>query len=458
MAGNYVLLDRIELNATAASVTFANIPQTGYTDLKVVISIRTDNTDGLCKLYFNADSTASNYSRIRLLGEGGSGASSSSGSDNNYLFMDCSSDTASTFSNGEIYIPNYTSSNQKSISIDTVRENNGSYAVDALMAGKWSGTAAITGMTIIANTGNMVAGSTFSLYGLAAVGTTPAIAPKADGGNVIATDGTYWYHAFLSNGTFTPQVGLNADIFQVAGGGAGGASYSAGGGGAGGVLTFSGQSLTTTGYTCTVGAGGASFVGAYNTNNTNNGNNSQFGSLTASVGGGAGSTPTAYKAGKDGGSGGGTVDEGTVGLGTSGQGNNGGMGASGSGGTGAGAGGGGWGSAGSNSSPNNSGVGGAGNYSALTDAIGTATGAGVLSSGHYYFAGGGGGGCESSGGNPSAGGIGGGGTGTKTTDGGNGVANTGGGGGGAGRGSNGGFPNSGAGGSGIIVIRYPVAS
>jgi hypothetical protein len=37
---NYVLLERIELNASAASVTFANIPQTGYTDLKVVLSAR----------------------------------------------------------------------------------------------------------------------------------------------------------------------------------------------------------------------------------------------------------------------------------------------------------------------------------------------------------------------------------------------------------------------------------
>jgi len=38
MPNNYVLLDRIELNADAASVTFDNIPQSGYTDLKLVVS------------------------------------------------------------------------------------------------------------------------------------------------------------------------------------------------------------------------------------------------------------------------------------------------------------------------------------------------------------------------------------------------------------------------------------
>ena len=40
MAQNYVLLERIELNATVSSVSFNNIPQTGYTDLKVDMSVR----------------------------------------------------------------------------------------------------------------------------------------------------------------------------------------------------------------------------------------------------------------------------------------------------------------------------------------------------------------------------------------------------------------------------------
>ncbi len=38
MPANYVLLERIELNASAASITFSNIPQSGYTDLKLIVS------------------------------------------------------------------------------------------------------------------------------------------------------------------------------------------------------------------------------------------------------------------------------------------------------------------------------------------------------------------------------------------------------------------------------------
>jgi hypothetical protein len=51
--------------------------------------------------------------------------------------------------------------------------------------------------------------STFYLYGVAALGTTPAIVPYATGGDTIMTDGTYWYHTFVSSGTFTPAKALS---------------------------------------------------------------------------------------------------------------------------------------------------------------------------------------------------------------------------------------------------------
>jgi hypothetical protein len=38
MTENYVLLETIELTQSAASVTFDNIPQTGYTDLVLKMS------------------------------------------------------------------------------------------------------------------------------------------------------------------------------------------------------------------------------------------------------------------------------------------------------------------------------------------------------------------------------------------------------------------------------------
>jgi hypothetical protein len=194
-------------------------------------------------------------------------------------------------------------------------------------AGLWSNTAAITSIEFLSHLKavKFVANSTFSLYGLAAVGTTPAIAPKASGGNVIATDGTYWYHAFLASGTFTPQTGLTCDVLVVAGGGGGGRIVS-GGGGAGGLLTFASESLTAANYTVTVGAGGAGFAtSGFGAGST--GSNSQFGALTTCSGGAGGSNSGAGLSGGSGSGGAGTGGTNAGGSASpSGQGNAGGTG------------------------------------------------------------------------------------------------------------------------------------
>jgi hypothetical protein len=203
MPANYVLLERIELNASAASVTFANIPQTGYTDLKVVMSARSNGSNDQTWVSFN--STTTGFTNKVLYGSGSAAASTSV--DRFVGYHDISTATGNTFGNAEIYIPNYSSSNNKSISTDSVWENNAVSAFSALGANLWSNTAAITSITLTPQAGNYIANSTFSLYGLAALGTTPAIAPKASGGNIIDYDGTYWIHTFLTSGTFTPQTG-----------------------------------------------------------------------------------------------------------------------------------------------------------------------------------------------------------------------------------------------------------
>jgi len=439
MPANYVLLERIELNASAASITFANIPQSGYTDLKVVASARGDFAANLIGFYLQFNGSTANFSGRYLRGYS---TGVDSGSIGGFLMdLPAASTTASTFGSYEIYIPNYTSSNNKSFSVDSASENNSGSAFAADLgfnAGLWSQTAAITNLTVYPDQGNFVANSTFSLYGLAALGTTPVIAPKASGGNRIDNDGTYWYHTFTSTGTFTPLQGLSADVLVVAGGGGGGASgdWGSGGGGAGGLLAFTSQSLSTTNYTCTVGAGGA--VGA-------NGGSSTFGALTTAVGGGAGARAN-VTAGQTGGSGGGGAYAIGNGLGTSGQGNDGGSGGS----FGGAAGGGGKGAVGSNSSGSNDGGGAGGigvnTYSSWASA--TATG----DSG--YYAGGGAGGAYNTSRATAAGGTGGGGTGggSGNSTGNAGTTNTGGGAGGAVRQTTG---NSG--GSGIIIIRYTIA-
>jgi hypothetical protein len=463
MSNSYVLLEKIVVPAAgASSVTFANIPQTGYTDLVVKFSVRsTTNVAGNGYFLFVRPNGSTTNQTYRALYFNGSSVSSFSGTT---LFADMnpSDYTASTFGNGEIYIPNYTSANNKSMSTDVVTENNATNVNSGMYAGLWSNTSAITSLDFVPGGGNFAANSTFYLYGVAKLGTTPTIAPKARGGDVIDTDGTYWYHIFNSSGTFTPATALTCDYLVVAGGGGGGGGRASqglggGGGGAGGYRTSAGTSggnssaesslqlLTNTNYTVTIGAGGNG--GGIDTSGSQ-GSNSVFSTIT-SVGGGFGAKGGSTNAvnGGDGGSGGGAgfgVNGQSGGNPTTNQGLKGGdsdnSGVQGCGG------GGGAGVAGGNgrSTPNYSG-GNGGNGLAST-----ITGSSVTRAG-----GGGAGGATALGGLAGSAGTGGGGAGSATGTGDAGSANTGGGGGGGARNTTAGA--GGNGGSGIVVVRYLVA-
>jgi hypothetical protein len=467
MPNNFVLLERIELNASAASVTFANIPQSGYTDLKIVVSARgtTSNINDLMKIQFNG-STA-NFTNRWIQGNS-STASSGNDTTGRIGYMPDAAATASTFGNAEIYIPNYLGSTNKSYSTDAVQENNSSTAGEALLnlfAGLWSQTTAINSITLTGTNGNFAANSTFYLYGLAALGTTPAIAPKASGGNRIDNDGTYWYHTFTSSGAFVPQIGLTADVLVVAGGGGGGAQYG-GGGGAGGVCNQTSRSISTGSYSIVIGAGGAGRSGS--NGNGSSGVNSTFDTVTANGGGGGGGWNSSVGAnGIAGGSGGGGSMGGTASTATTGGAAN----QSTSGGAT------GYGFAGANgwrgttgTSYKAGGGGGAGQVGQALAQDDTRTGsnggnglntwsswatATSTGSGGYYAGGGGGPSQATTGGIAGLGGLGGGGNGYQnatSTNATNGAANT-----GSGGGGDLGVQISGAGGSGIIIIRYPIA-
>lgn len=423
------LVERRELSSSVTSITFNSIPQDG-TDLYVMFSLRSDSTDGNTTLAFNG--STSNFSVRTLYGSG-----SGRGTDTTVRLIagqNPSNHTSNSFANAQLYIANYTGSTVKAFSFDGVQETNASGAYQNLLTGTWSQTAPISSITLTSGTGNFVSGSTASLYKVTKYNTTAT--PKATGGLISYADG-YWYHTFTASGTFTPSETLNAQYLVVAGGGGGGNNYAvnagtglwAGGGGAGGLLTGSG-SLSATGYSITVGGGGA---GATSTTRGSNGSTSSAFSLsTTGGGGGAGASSgagTTNRNGADGGSGGGGGHDGGAGLGgspTSGQGFAGGNGAQ----AGGGGGGGGATSVGAVGTDAGSGNGNGGNG-----------GAGYQWLNSLYYAGGGGGGSGYSGANGS-GGLGGGGTGRTSA----GQAGTGG---GAGAGL---F----AGGSGIVIVRYPV--
>lgn len=150
-----------------ASIDFASIPQ-GYTDLLIAISARTNrsgNNDGAI-MTFNGNT--SNYSERALEGNG-SAASSFAGTNAGvyYIQVPGVQSPVQTFGNTNVYIPNYTGSTNKSIGVDYVTENNGTFALAGLTAALWSNSAAITSIAFIPQIGTaFLDNSTFTLYGV----------------------------------------------------------------------------------------------------------------------------------------------------------------------------------------------------------------------------------------------------------------------------------------------------
>ena len=165
MANTYQLIEAQTLGTTTASVTFSSILGT-YTDLLIKITARSDGAFANMLMQFNG--VTSGYSWRSLRGNGSSTSSSNSGSDQGIYLgdFDASGDTASTFGNGEVYIPNYSSSNYKSVSVDSVSENNATTAYTHFVAGLFPNTAAITSITFFSGTGSLVSGCSFYLYGI----------------------------------------------------------------------------------------------------------------------------------------------------------------------------------------------------------------------------------------------------------------------------------------------------
>lgn len=143
----------------AATIVFSSIPAT-FTDLVVLISGRCTTTDTTATLAFNAGGS---YTRRTLLGNGSATSSNTSAVD---FRISKSDDTASTFGSSSIYIANYAGSTVKSYSVDAVNENNATAANQAITAGLWDQTAAITSITLDAVSGDFAQHSTASLYGI----------------------------------------------------------------------------------------------------------------------------------------------------------------------------------------------------------------------------------------------------------------------------------------------------
>ena len=168
MANTFELISSYTVGSGGStSIDFNSIPST-YTDLCFKISVRITRSGyvgDILNISFNGTST--NESSRRLEGAG-SGTPTSASNSLLLAYQGSTTDaTASTFGNGELYIPNYAGSTNKSASNDGVSENNGTTAYAGFAANLWSNTAAINQVTFTPDGGsNFVQYSTIYCYGV----------------------------------------------------------------------------------------------------------------------------------------------------------------------------------------------------------------------------------------------------------------------------------------------------
>lgn len=445
-------IQTIELSVPTPVINISNIPQI-YDDLYLVTSLRSDGggTGFFARLAMTFNNVTTNRSSRVLYGFNSGSVGSEPSSTISWFYTVSSSATANTFGNNGIYISNYRTTQNKTISIDSVTEHNGNENIGSIVAGLWADSSAINSIQIFFNEAgsNFVANSSVSLYGIkrGSDGKT-----EVASGGTITTSGGYTIHTFNSSGTFVANRDMDVEYLVIGGGGGGGGNIGGGGGAGGYRCSVVGESSgggasaeqklrvnSGSSYTVTVGAGGAGSSSAPTA-----GSNSVFSTITSTAGGGGGydNANTATTGGSGGGGGAGTLANPGK-AGTANQGYAGGTASTGGTDVSSAGGGGGSGGTGANGGSNVGGNGGAGVSSFITGSSVTRAGGGGGATFSTSVAGTGG-----------SGGSGGGGNGYTNTSfpvaGGNATANTGSGGGGGSRGSGSG----GNGGSGVVIIRY----
>lgn len=155
----------VTLSSTSGSVTFSSISQ-AYRDLVLVINGTISTGTGSFYLMFNNDMSANSSYNVTMEGNGTNYTSAQQGQWSAvwgpYGYNTVFSTTASTH---VINVIDYSVTDKfKTI---LMRSSNPSTAV-ALVGGSWGVTSAVTSISINPTASTFAAGTTFSLYGVAA--------------------------------------------------------------------------------------------------------------------------------------------------------------------------------------------------------------------------------------------------------------------------------------------------
>lgn len=158
------------LAGAQASFDFTSIPAT-YKHLRLVLYLRGSAaaTEVVAKLRFNNDS-GTNYDWQKHYAAGSSGGAGETMSDNEIELADATagSSPAGAVSVLDILIPNYAEETlQKAVTYHAFNPRNGAGTEYVFHGGGiWKSTAAINRVTVLPGSGNWVAGSRATLYGM----------------------------------------------------------------------------------------------------------------------------------------------------------------------------------------------------------------------------------------------------------------------------------------------------
>lgn len=167
MAITYTKIASVTLTSNQSAIDFTSIPST-YTHLLIKLSL-----DGLGynattgNVTFNGGASSFNYRKLFKDGASATATlSTANGAENIPLEMGGGTNTtASCFGPNQIFIANYTSSNNKITHIEFATEANTNDKWVGWATAWWTGTAAVDRVTITGNS-NWVADSTAVLYGI----------------------------------------------------------------------------------------------------------------------------------------------------------------------------------------------------------------------------------------------------------------------------------------------------
>lgn len=167
MAATYEPIASTTLGSDTFSYTFSSIPSI-YTDLRLIVHGRTSRTYAYdtVNFRFNGD-TGTSYSRTRLYGNGSSAGSGGSSNADLWGFW-IAAELASAPSLVTLDIFSYANTNVYKTGLSTSSQADQRVEKHVSL---WRNTAAITSIQVFATasqSSNLVAGTTVSLYGLAA--------------------------------------------------------------------------------------------------------------------------------------------------------------------------------------------------------------------------------------------------------------------------------------------------